>query len=148
MRFVMIGLALMATGAILVGCERDGAEAIPFEPDFVELVEAGKVDRVTILHEPSGVTHITGWTKPMGSPGKKFRVEVLDSDGSVLKFLGDSQVAFDLLSVRQEPEQWHFMPLVPILVLIAICVAIVVFVLTLAVRLVRAVERIAENSEK
>ena len=144
----LIVLTFVALAAILAGCERDDVETIPYSPDFVEMVEADRVDHATIAREPSGMVYITGWTKPDASPGEKFRVEVLDSDDSVFRFLRDRRVSFDVLPVQQELDQRHFMLMLPGLVFVALCITVVVFVLMLAFRLVKAIERIADNMER
>jgi len=151
MRYVNLGLIWLVAGAALVGCARDGAESIPYEPDFVDLVETDKVAQVQVVSEPSGLMHITGWTKPDSLPGKKFRVEVLGSGASVLELLRTNGVGISIGVAQPEPDGWSSLGMLPILVAVAwivVAIAVSIFLIVLAVRFVRAVERIADNTDK
>jgi len=151
MKFMILSSILIVASAALVGCARDDAESIPYEPDFVELVEADKVDHVRVVREPSGLVHISGWTKPNSLPGKKFRVEVVGSYDSVAELLRTNSVGHSSGVAQPEPNGWDSLAMLPVLISIAwivfvICVSI--FLLVLALRFVRAVERIADNTGK
>lgn len=151
MRYMNLGLILIVTGAVLVGCGRDDAQSIPYEPDFVELVEADKVDHVEIVREPSGLMHISGWTRPDSSPGRKFSVEVVASGHSVTEFLRTNDVGYSIGVAQPERDGWSSPMMLPILMSIAplvIGLGVLIFLLVLALRFVRAVERIADNTKK
>jgi len=151
MKYMILGLILVAAGTALVGCARDDAESIPYQPDFVELVEAGKVDQVQVVREPSGLMRITGWTKPDSLPGKKFRVEVVGSRDSVVELLRSNGVGFSMAVAKQEPDGWSSLTVLPVLIPVAWIVVVIGFsgfLIVLAVRFVRAVEQIADNTKK
>ncbi len=151
MRYMTVGFILIAAGAALVGCARDDAETIPYEPDFVELVEADKVDQVQIVREPSGLMHITGWTKPDSLPGKEFRVEVVGSGDSVRELLRTNGVRVSMGVARPEPDRWDSLVMLPILisvVWVVVVIGVLIFLMVLAVRFVRAVERIADKMQQ
>ena len=148
MRFLLLVLAL--TAGVLTGCAGDDVETMPFEPDFVDLVESGQVDRVDVSPHPSGKLRIRGWTRPDGSPGTRFQVEVLDPDRSIPAMLEENGVGYSISAPEPEPESWLSPVMFPALIALAqvvLKISVLVFVLWLALRLVRAVERIADNTK-
>ena len=151
MKYMTVGLILIVATAALVGCAQDDAESIPYEPDFVELVEADKVDHVRVMSEPSGLIHITGWTKPDSLPGKKFRVEVVGSYGSVAELLRTNGVGYSTGVWQPESNDWNSLAMLPIVISVVwfvVVIGVLIFLMVLAVRFVRAVERIADNTDK
>ena len=151
MKYITVGLFLIAAGAALVGCAQDDAESILYEPDFVELVEADKVDHVRVMSEPSGLIHITGWTKPDSLPGKKFSVEVVGSYGSVAELLRTNGTGFSTEVWQPESNDRDSLAMLPILisvVWVVVGIGVSIFLIVLAVRFVRAVERIANATDK
>ena len=151
MRDTVIVLILMIVSAALVGCGRDDTEPIPYDPDFIELVKTDKVSNVSLMREPSGVLHITGWTKPDSSPGKQFRVEVLDPKNSVVELLTKNGVGFAVQAPSRNQDDGGALAMWPMLVPVVwgiIMLGVIIFALLLALRFVRAVERIADKLDK
>ena len=147
MRKAMLYLAVFATALTLTGCGRDDSVEIPFSPDFVGLVQGGKLSQVKIIQKPSGVTYVVGEAvlDERSEVPTLFRVSVAELD-SVRELLIKNQVAFHV--PPQNPAVWQCVSgLIPLLIVL-LWVAIIIFVITLAVRLVRAVERIPTNTEK
>ena len=151
MRYRILGFILIVASATLVGCARDDAESIPYEPDFVELVESDKVDHIQITSEPSGLIHISGWTKPDSLPGKKFSVEALAPFNSVEALLRENQVGYSIAAAEPDQNGLSWLVTLPILISVVWVVIVIgasIIVLLLAFRFVRAIERIADNTEK
>ena len=149
MRRVIVGLAALAAVVVIAGCGSEELTEIPYVPDFISLVEEGKVDSVEIIREPSGVTFIRGETESGESPGQ-FKVYITDADENLRQFLIENNVAFRI--PPQNPAIWQcmssFLPVVLVGVMWLVWIGAIIFVLILAVRLVKAVERIAKNTEK
>jgi hypothetical protein len=147
MRKTMLCLVVFATALTLTGCGRTDPVEIPFSPDFVGLVEGGELSQVKIIQKPSGITYVVGeamLTDKSETP-KAFSVQVTEI-ASVRELLLKNQVAFHV--PPQNPAVCQCVSGVLPLLLVLLWVGIIIFVLSLAVRLVRAVERIAKNTEK
>ena len=145
MRRAMLCLAVFAAVLTVSGCGRDDSVEISYNPDFTSLVTEGKVTKVEIVQEPSGVAYILGQTRPGDSPGQ-FKVYITAADQNLLQFLTSNNVQFTV--PPQNPVMWKCLSgAVPLLILF-VWVALVIFLLTLAVRLVRALEQIARNTKK
>jgi len=147
MRRATLCLAVFATALTLSGCGRNDFVEIPFAPDFVGLVEGGRLTQVEIIRNPSGVTSVVG--EAMLDEGSEtptlFRVAVTELD-SVQELLIKNQVGFHF--PPQNPADWQCVSgLIPIVIVLC-WVAIIILAFSLAVRFVRAVERIAKNTEK
>jgi len=149
MRRAMVGLVALVAVVVILGCGSEDLVEIPYNPDFTSLVTEGKVIQVEIIQEPSGVTYIRGETKPGESPGK-FKVYVAAADRNLSQFLTSNNVQFTVS--LENPSAWQCMssvlPVLLVGMMSLVWIAIIIFVLTLAVRLVRAVERIADNTKK
>lgn len=145
MRRAMLCLAVFAAVLTVSGCGRDDSVEISYNPDFTSLVTEGKVTKVEIVQEPSGVAYILGQTRPGDSPGQ-FKVYITAADENLRQFLTSNNVQFTV--PPQNPVMWKCLSgAVPLLILF-VWVALVIFLLTLAVRLVRALEQIARNTKK
>ncbi len=145
MRRAMLCLAVFAAVLTVSGCGRDDSVEISYNPDFTSLVTEGKVTKVEIVQEPSGVAYILGQTRPGDSPGQ-FKVYITAADQNLRQFLTSNNVQFTV--PPQNPVMWKCLSgAVPLLILF-VWVALVIFLLTLAVRLVRALEQIARNTKK
>lgn len=80
---------------------------IPFNPDFVELVEQGKVRSCEIVNELSGVQYIRGELveiDPRSGKPKQFRVDVIMTD-DLPRWLRERGVAFEFRT--QNPYVWQ-----------------------------------------
>ncbi len=146
MRLRVVSLTMVAVLTLLSGCGRDEHVSILYHPDFVRMVEEGDVASVEIIREPSGAAYIRGQTKSGAAP-HEFRVDIAGKEDLVQQFLWQNQVAFHIQVPPQNPIVWVGLAALPLLVF-AVCIGIVMFVLTLAIRHVRAIERIAKNTEK
>jgi hypothetical protein len=145
MKHIVIFLTAVVIAAALSGCGHDDVETMSYEPDFIDLVESDRVDRVTLVQHPSGLIHITGWTKPDTEPGIPFRVEVLDSIQSIAPFLRKSGVPVGIaVAEPKEQRSWNelFFAFREVFLIIVLVLALI-----LALRLVRAMERIAKSLE-
>ena len=148
MRSTVVCLAVITIGLNFCGCGRDSFTEIPYSPDFVALVEGGKVSQVEIVEEAWGGMFIRGECKPGASADVTGRVKA--------KISGQTPSAEDLLRKHQvayqvrpaNPVVWQSFTGAFPLILFGIWLVVVIFVLMLALRLVRAVERIATNTEK
>jgi hypothetical protein len=147
MRKAMLCLVVFATALTLTGCGRTDPVEIPFSPDFVGLVEGGKLSQVKIIQKPSGITYVVGeaMLTDKSERAKAFSVQVTEI-ASVRELLLKNQVALHV--PPQNPAVWQCVSGVLPLLLVLLWVGIIIVVLSLAVRLVRAVERIAKNTEK
>ena len=149
MRRAMVGLAALVAVVVIAGCGSEELTEISYNPEFTSLVTKGKVANVEIIREPSGVTYIRGEAKPGQSPSA-FKVYLAGADDDLRRFLIDNGVQFTV--PPQNPAVWQCMSSVlPMLLVGLVClvwIAIIIFILTLAVRLVKAVERIAKNTDK
>ena len=147
MRRTMLCLAVFATALTLTGCGRNDPAEIPFAPDFVGLVEGGKLSQVKIIQKPSGITYVVGeaMLTDTSETSTAFSVQISEM-GPVRELLLKNQVAFHV--PPQSPAVWQCVSGVLPLLFILLWVGAIIFVLSLVVRLVRAVERIAENTEK
>ena len=149
MRRAMLCLAVFAAVLTVSGCGRDDSVEISYNPDFTSLVTEGKVTKVEIVQEPSGVAYILGQTRPGDSPGQ-FKVYITAADQNLRQFLIENGVDFRI----PPPDQgtWQCMssvlPILLVGVMWLVWIVAIIFVLWLALRLVRAVERIAKNTEK
>jgi len=138
-------LTAVTIAAALPGCGHDDVKTMAYEPDFIDLVESDRVDRVTLVQQPSGLIHITGWTKPDTEPGLPFRVEVLDSIQSIAPLLRKSGVPYGIAIA--EPEEQRSWGELFFAVRFVILITVPVLALILVLRLVRAMERIAKSLE-
>jgi len=87
------------------GYER--SRRMPFNPDFVELVEQGKVRRCEIVNELSGVQYVRGELveiDPRTGRPKQFRVDVIMTD-DLPRWLREHGVAFEFRT--QNPYVWQ-----------------------------------------
>jgi hypothetical protein len=148
MRKTMLCLVAFATALTLTGCGRTDPVEIPFSPDFIGLVEGGNLSQVRIIQKPSGHTYVVGeaiLTDKSEAP-KAFCVQVAEV-GSVMELLRKNQVEVDV-PPPQNQAVWQCVSGALPLLLVLLWVGVIIFVLWLAVRFVRAVERIAKNTEK
>ena len=140
----MLCIVLLTTAFAFTGCGSEERVEIPYSPDFVKLVEGRNVNEVEVVQELSGVTYVLGQTKSGDAPGN-FKVYIKPLDDSLRGFLAQHQVSFHVTTRKSSiPWQHAALPMVGLL----IWISVLIFVLTLAVRLVRAVERIAGNTDR
>jgi hypothetical protein len=148
MRRMIVGIATLVAVVVVTGCGSEELSEIPYNPDFTNLVTEGKVASVEIIQEPSGVTVVRGETELGQHPGPFIVYGANVED--ILPILNENGVQFTV--IPRNPVGWQYMiSVLPVLLIGAmwlIWVGIIIFVLILAVRLVRAVERIAKNTEK
>lgn len=86
---------------------QERSRQIPFNPDFVELVEQGKVRRCVIVNELSGMQYIRGElveTDPHTGRPKQFRVDLVMTD-DLPRWLREHGVAFEYRT--QNPYVWQ-----------------------------------------
>ena len=149
MRRVIVGLAALVAVVVVAGCGGEEPAEISYNPDFTSLVTEGKVANVEIIREPSGVTYIRGEAKAGQAPSV-FKVYVADADDNLQRFLIENGIQFTV--PPPNPAAWQCMSsILPVLfvgVMWLVWIAAIIFVIWLALRLVRAVERIAKNTEK
>jgi hypothetical protein len=145
------------------GCrDREARVPLAYSPDFVRLVQADRVTHVEIVSGPAGAAYLRGEMTVTPAPGgppevttngpsgagttTKFEVNLAAHERDVEKLLDDKRVPYRI--VHAQPRFVPWANGLALLVYVVVPVGLVVFVLWLAVRLVRAVERIAKNTEK
>jgi len=162
MKAILLFIAGIAITQLLAGCEREAHTVIPFKPDFVGWVQAGKITRVEVIQEPNGVVSIRGEIdgraldvippdfKPVIriKPGSttKFKVSDIVFDDSLKTYLLQNHV-----EIRVKPQKsplWQCIVDILPIQLYLIWIVGIAFIFWLAVRLVRAVEKIAKNTER
>jgi hypothetical protein len=148
---------------VFTGCrDREARVPLAYSPDFVRLVQADRVSHVEIVADPAGAAclrgEMTGTPAPGGHPDftangptgagpiTKFEVKLASHERDVEQLLADKKVPYRI--VHAQPPFVPWANGLALLVYGVVPVGLVVFVLWLAVRLVRAVERIAKNTEK
>lgn len=124
---------------------------IPYRPEFVQLVQQGRIGSAEIITGPSGIKYIRAkLVRTEGKEEETFRVDAIPNDISsdqVINMLIEKGVA---ITQRQEflsPFSMFTMWL-PQVVGFVVWIVVVIIALWLGFRLVRAVERIAENTKK
>jgi cell division protease FtsH len=100
-------LALFLTMLQIFSQGPERFDKIPYSPNFVQLVEQGKIRKADIIVEVSGLRYIKGELVDVdaktGKP-RKFKV-VYDEKQDVAKLLSDKGVAFEV--VQQNPYVWQ-----------------------------------------
>jgi hypothetical protein len=138
-------VAVLAALSLLSGCGED-LDRIPYDPDFVRLVQSGQVEAAKAVRQPGGVVLIRSRGGPGSSVGE-FEVEVEPGE-PWMQLFDDHSVTYSLAPAPPKPDPWvTIYKMLPIFVA-AFNVVVVVVVLVLAARFVKAVERIAERDEK
>ena len=138
---IVVATVLSATASI-AATENE----IPYNPNFVQLVEQGKIRSAEIIKERSGSTYIrAAFVETEGNDEKTVKVDVIPNDQFV-KMLKEKGVPFSFK--RQQSPFYQFASILPVIVIYLIWITVVIIVFLLALRLVRAVERIAENTKK
>jgi len=69
MRNTLLWTGIVAATLATCGCGRERTAEISYYPDFVRLVESGRVHQVEIVQEASGVTYIKGEASAGGAAG-------------------------------------------------------------------------------
>jgi hypothetical protein len=72
---------------------------IPYNPDFVQFVETGRIKDCEIIRDASGLEYIRGEALPAADAGKdikpfKFKVYIIKADEPLEKFLRANKVGF------------------------------------------------------
>jgi len=116
---VVIGLLMFI--ALRVMKLQDQREEIPYNPNFVQLVQNGQVRKCDIVREVSGIEYIRGeLVPPEGSdtsaPPRKFKVFITQADGDLKNFLIQHGVEFSV--PPQNPYIWQILSSVLPIVLI------------------------------
>jgi len=100
---------------------QETVDELKYNPDFVQLIETGRVSECTINEEISGNQYITGTLKAMDSRSgkqKRFRVDVMVTD-DLPKWLRANHVKFDFK--RQSPYIWQLLSgALPVLLLLGL----------------------------
>ncbi len=147
MRIAIVGLAALVAVVVTTGCGSEDLNEITYSPEFTTLVTEGMVTSVEIIQEPSGDTYLRGESTGGQHPGS-FKVNLAEGD-DVIRMLIDYGVEF---SARHNSGAWQEMssllPVVFLGVLWLVWGVVIIVLLWLAMRLVRAVEQIAKNTEK
>lgn len=141
---------VVLSSVVITGCGREDFVEISYNPDFVRLVENGRVNTVEHTHDGAGVRWIRG--KVIAGEGQgipeKFKVRItsrqLQEASTLFK---ENNVVFKVVPPKPMAGAYVTPMILPLLIAL-IWIAIIFFVLKLALRLVRAVERIAENMDK
>ena len=114
MRSVMAWFAILAMVLLMVhlGLKRqDTVEEISYNPDFVQLVQQGRILRCEIVRDVSGVEYIRGELRPAAGPAvaaakpRKFKVYITAADEELKKFLVNNDVEFRV--PPQNPLVWQ-----------------------------------------
>jgi hypothetical protein len=122
---------------------------IPYQPDFVRLVEQGKISNAEIISEPSGATYIRATITGTEEKDKKtVKVDVLPAD-PFATLLKEKGIPF---SFKRQQSLFYkctsILPAIAMFLIWILWITVIIAVFWLAFRLVRAVERIAENTKK
>jgi ATP-dependent Zn protease len=144
MKIIMTYIIALVS-VVITGCGRERFIEIPYSPDFVRLVESNKVNEVEFTHDGAGIYWIRGKIKSgeaLGTP-EKFEVRITRLDESVMTLLKDNDVVTNISHTKSMTAP----DILPWLIVLT-WLSIIIFVLRLALRFVRAVERIAKNMDK
>lgn len=140
---IALGVVLCVTAtASIAGTEKK----IPYKPDFLQLVEQGRVREAEIITAPSGMACLRA--RILGPGGKEAETITTDvaANEEVVKMLRDKGVRVEYKRQMCRPFG-RFIPR-PFIVVFVIWIVVIIIGLTLAFKLVRAVERIAQNTKK
>lgn len=124
---------------------------IQYQPEFMQLVQQGRVTDVTITSSPSGAMRIRATVaKSAGTEDTTVTVDGVPAgltDDQLVNMLIEKGVR---ITHKPDPPSAFgvFYSVVPLIVVVVFWVAAVAILLWLAFRLVRAVERIAENTKR
>ena len=148
MRRTMLCIAVFVAALSLTGCGRNDSIEIPFSPDFVGLVEGGNLTQVKIIRKSSGIQYVVGEAilDNRSETPTAFRVQVAKVS-SVMDLLLKNQVEVHMPPPQNQAILKCVSGVLPLL-FILLWVGAICFIISLVVRLVRAVERIAKNTEK
>jgi len=105
---------------------QDRPDRIPYHPDFVRLVEGGRIDNCEIVLEVSGLQYVAGEMKPEEGRTKrrKFRTDIVVTD-DLIQWLKDYNVPFRFRP--QNPLLWQMVTsAIPFLVLMGLVYFLVV----------------------
>ncbi len=135
---VAILIGTLLSSSALAG-ERD---LIPYEPDFVRLVEQHAIQKCVVRTRASGDTFVCAVAHIQGKDTTV--VARVEDEEKLHRLLKDNtvQVRFEANQAGDFMVTW-----LPILLCLS-CLGIFLFILRLAVRFVRAIECIADNSKK
>jgi hypothetical protein len=124
---------------------------IQYQPEFIQLLQQGRVTGATITSGPSGTRHMRViLTKAAGTAAETVTVEGMPADltdGQLHDMLFEKGVMVTQMS-ESESGVSMFASMLPLVIVVVSWIAFAVIVLWLGFRLVRAVERIAENTKK
>jgi cell division protease FtsH len=110
---LLIWLTLFVAGLMIIHLltlRQQTLREIPYNPDFVELVKAGKVKKCDIVREVSGVEYISGDTvevdaKTGKSTTTRFKVYIVQADAALRQMLEEHDVEYRV--PPQNPYIWQ-----------------------------------------
>ena len=108
----------------MVSNYQERPEVIPYNPDFMEMVQSGRIDQCEIVREVSGVEYVQGELVPdqdaeLSAEAKKFKVYITQADGDFREFLIANGVKFSV--PPQNPYLWQLISSVlPVLLIFGI----------------------------
>lgn len=121
---LIVILALALVMFYFVMKHQEPYKEIPYSPDFIELVQSGKISQCKIVREVSGVEYVQGELVPepgeeTGQQPERFKVYITQADGDFRKFLLDNNVNFTV--PPQNPYLWQLISSVlPVLLIFGI----------------------------
>ncbi len=147
MRLIVI-CVLILSGLIASVDARDREGTTLQYPEFVDLVSQYNIQHVHIVRDGPGRIFVVGQLPEdyADNDAGAFRVELAEFNEAIETLLKDSGVNYTIIEQSSSGIR-NISAAIPI-VLMGLYIAFIVFVVVLAVRLVRAAERIAANTEK
>lgn len=138
---------LVSFTVVITACGKENYIEIPYNPDFVNLVESDTVNEVKLVHDGAGVNWIHGKVKSSEAPGtpEEFKVRITKLD-ETLSFFDKNHVIYR--AALPHKRGIHFTPIILPALIVLFWIVVLIFVLRLCLRLVKAVEKIANSMDK
>jgi hypothetical protein len=145
---LLVVVILFATAVTSIAATE---KRIPYGPEFIQLVQQGRIRSAELITGPSGITYIRATlVRAEGKEEETLRVDDIPNDipsDQVINMLIEKGVAVTHMGGSLSPFSMFTMWL-PQIVGFVVWIVVVIIALWLGFRLVRAVERIAENTKK
>ncbi len=102
---------------------KTGYKEISYNPEFINLVKSGKIEKCEVVREVSGIEYVRGEIKSAADAGKdavkKFKVYIPAVDGDFRKLLIDNNVEFTV--PPQNPLLWQIVSsILPVVIIFGI----------------------------